>query len=821
MKRIFALTVAALLSYQPAHVAAQVGVMPVPQIDTAQVETTVDIVRGVGSTPTEYIYRYSVTNPSTSSNGYYKFSLDVSAERNSNFKPTLQTLPMQGGNATRSFDDEFAVYAPFFGIEGPGIVPIGLECPPGWTGGLRRDASVVCYAANGTPLIEPGETLAGFAIHSRLPPMVRELDNTAFWTVVVETLEDDVDTEAAYQVLEDLRRPQMTLGPSYAFPRDRQHYVLFLRDFVEIKSAGWIPNQVLADDLTDILEDAGQLFRTGQGTQAKLRLDDVIGALDVAGATDVLPDADTFLRVNVDSIQEFGSNTFLSGGLDTQLRFSPAAAQREIGSEFELETFAFRLNNSDFRNGTVEVPSTSTTVYFGCDTSASVEPGADPCPNVPLGQSPFPGNLNPVPVDSEGIARFSYVGSRVGRDHIQLCIDSFCEGVLGRVTVDWSSPVDLVIQAFSPPLIKAQSGDLITFTDRTLNRGSGVSAASATAFYLSEDEVVDPATAFFVGSRGVPSLQPGEVSQEMNTEFALPPGIGPGFHNLIACADNDQEVEESNELNNCSNVKVAGIEFFAAPVADFEDLFVVSIIDTSVAEGDSGTTTAVIDVELSQRNPDSPITFGFEVDDGTATANDNDYVRSSGTVEFAAGTGPATQQIIATIVGDTMPEDDETVSVKINPIGGDAIYRTQQATVTILDDDSGGSNCLIRLDELVERDGSGQLAYAGSDQGKAGTGLRLTSMGRILDINSHPVFSVWRIRNTAMSAQQVLLDAYNDPYEAVLSVEARTELFFASPVATGAATHRLFLGTVQVDVKAAGNQQFIDATEVNDPACVP
>lgn len=244
----------------------QTGIMPIPQIDTAQVETTVEIVKAAGGEPTQYIYRYTVTNPVTSSDGYYKFSLDISstvfAFRSPtplSLFPTLQTVPKQGGTTTSPFLDEVDLFAPFInGFEGQHVVPIGLECPPGWNGGLRRNATVVCYTANDTPKIGPGESLSGFAVHSRFPPMLREVDNTAFWTVVVDDLEEDIDgidRAAAFQVLENLRRPQIVLGPAFRLPNASEHYVLFARDLAELKSLGWIPNGTLAEELTTIVED--------------------------------------------------------------------------------------------------------------------------------------------------------------------------------------------------------------------------------------------------------------------------------------------------------------------------------------------------------------------------------------------------------------------------------------------------------------------------------------------------------------------------------------------------------------------------------------
>ena len=714
-------TIAALtlgLVVQANVAVAQVGIMPIPQIDTAELETSVEIAKAAGGEPTQYIYRYTVTNPATSSDEYYKFSLDISAEvtdfsfpRPNLFFPTLQTLPKEGGASTRLFVEEAELFKPFInGYEGQGIVPIGLECPPGWNGGLRRNATVVCYAMNGTPGIAPGDSLAGFAVHSRFPPMLREVDNTAFWTVVVDDLDadsDTVDPAAAFQVLTDLRRPQTVIGPGFHFPTDRAHYILLARDLADMKALGWIPNATLAEDITTIIEDAGELYRTGQGIAAKLRLDDVITVLDNSTAAEILPNAATFLSVNVDSIQEFGRNSFPSGGLDTDVRFSPGAVSLRVGETYEVDAFAFRLNSVDFRSGIVEEPNLNAIVYFGCDNSAPVEPGVNPCPNVPLAGNPSPTNRTPVPVDSNGIAQFSYVGTKPGRDHIDICLDSSCEGVLGGAIVDWTDPPDLVVEAFSPPIIFAESGELITFTDRTANIGTGSSGSSFTAYYISPTPDFDITTATFIDSREVSALQPGEVDEQLVEEFELPAGFDMGEHFLFACADDDEEVDEADEFNNCSDAQIEGSAFFAVPVAEFDDLFAVSIADGSTDEGNVGTTDLVLSVDLNRLNPSTAISFGYQTVDGTATVADNDYIGTSGTITFPAGSGsPASQQISITIVGDTVVEGDETITLLITPVLGNAAYRSIFVAITIDNDDDVTPIPNIRIDggSIVEGD---------------------------------------------------------------------------------------------------------------------
>lgn len=694
---------AAVLTAAAASVQAQVGTMPIPQTDTAELTTTVQVVPGVsGGPPTEYIYRYTVTNPASSSDPLYRFSVDVSAEEGDFRRPVLQTVPKQAGAATLPVQDEIDRFAPFFGLRGENVVPIGLECPSGWTGGLRTDATVVCYAANGTPLIAPDESLSGFAIHSRFPPALRDIDTRAFWTVIVDSLETDessIDREAAFQVIEGLKRPQRGLAPASFFPNRREHYSNFESDLAEMIGLGWIPDAALAAELTTIVDDAGELFRTGQGLDAKIRLEDLEAALAAAAPGDILDDAATHLSVSVDSIQEFGSNSFLFGGLDTEFRPTPEAASLTLGETFELSVFVYQLNVFNYEDGIVEEPIPDRIVYIGCDPSATVEEDQTACPN--FSATGF-GNRIEIFSDANGIATFSYQGTLPGRDTLEVCGDSFCESDFGPVVVDWGSEVDLVIQAFAPPLLKAGSGDEITFSDRTVNIGAGTSLESTTAYYLSDSEVVDPETAVFVGQRSIPALGQDGVSEVNDIQFTLPSGLPFGFYNLIACADDGDQVVESDELNNCSNVQLEGSEFVAVPVADFEDLFVVTINDVSTVEGDTGTTDAIFDVELSQPNPDADISFDFSIIDGTATRADNDFSGADGTITFAAGSGgPQTQQIVVSVVGDMLIENDETVGIELIPLTGDALYRTTIATLTIVDDDAIANTAPTADDQSV------------------------------------------------------------------------------------------------------------------------
>ena len=312
MKKAFARLAILVWLIQSPVALTQTGIMPIPQTDAAGVKSSVDIVNATGSEPTQYIYRYTITNPASSKNSLYKFSLDISRPGRDDLHPTLRTRPVHAGAKAIPMEDEVNFFRSFFfGRLGDGVVSIGLECPPGWNGGLRKDATAVCYSSNDAPEIGPGESMSGFAIHARYPPILREIANSAFWTVIVHSLEEDgpeVDREAAYEVLEKLRQPQRTLGPGYLLPSDSQYFVLFKQGLAEIISLGWIPNTALANGLTAIVADGSELVDTNDGTAAKQRFRDVVVELDNTTSADILPEALTYLIVNVDSIQEFGRN---------------------------------------------------------------------------------------------------------------------------------------------------------------------------------------------------------------------------------------------------------------------------------------------------------------------------------------------------------------------------------------------------------------------------------------------------------------------------------------------------------------------------------
>ena len=93
-----------------------------------------------------------------------------------------------------------------------------------------------------------------------------------------------------------------------------------------------------------------------------------------------------------------------------------------------------------------------------------------------------------------------------------------------------------------------------------------------------------------------------------------------------------------------------------------------------------------VDLGPDHDQSDGSVDVSFTTQDGTATAADNDYIPTSGTLHFASGQSSAT--IPVTVVGDNKKEKDETFYVRISsPDGSVQIEGDGKSRVVIENDD--------------------------------------------------------------------------------------------------------------------------------------
>ena len=148
-------------------------------------------------------------------------------------------------------------------------------------------------------------------------------------------------------------------------------------------------------------------------------------------------------------------------------------------------------------------------------------------------------------------------------------------------------------------------------------------------------------------------------------------------------ADGVDENDETMSLN-LSNPVNASIADGAATgtIVDGDTPPLVSIGDTAVTEGDSGTTPATFTVSLSAASGKT-VTVDYATQDGTADAG-SDYRAASGTLTFDPGV--TTRTVSVDVLGDTVYEGDETFGVRLSDPANTTIARSV-GTATITDDD--------------------------------------------------------------------------------------------------------------------------------------
>jgi subtilase family serine protease len=114
--------------------------------------------------------------------------------------------------------------------------------------------------------------------------------------------------------------------------------------------------------------------------------------------------------------------------------------------------------------------------------------------------------------------------------------------------VDDENPPDLIVSAISAPA-NGGAGATITVTDTTRNQGAGPAGSSSTGFYLSTNTTLDLGVDVLLGERPVPLLGV-SASEQASTELAIPGATTAGTYYVIARADVNGEIIESQEGNN-------------------------------------------------------------------------------------------------------------------------------------------------------------------------------------------------------------------------------------------------------------------------------
>jgi hypothetical protein len=172
------------------------------------------------------------------------------------------------------------------------------------------------------------------------------------------------------------------------------------------------------------------------------------------------------------------------------------------------------------------------------------------------------------------------------------------------------------------------------------------------------------------------------VAQSLTAQ-TIPAGSSTYIFTVLVNGDVLNEPSETFFVNVTSVINAVVVDGQGVGTITNDDpLPSLSINDVTVAEGNSGTTNAVFNVTLSAASGQT-VQVNYATADGTAT-QPADYTNTSGTLTFTAGT--TSQTITVPVIGETIPEANETFFVNLSGATNSTIS-DNQGLGTITNDD--------------------------------------------------------------------------------------------------------------------------------------
>ncbi len=219
--------------------------------------------------------------------------------------------------------------------------------------------------------------------------------------------------------------------------------------------------------------------------------------------------------------------------------------------------------------------------------------------------------------------------------------------------------------------VHLNSGIMPTFAVATVQL-SAPSTDTVTVEFATADSFA-MAGSDYTQANGLVTFLPGQTTQQVS---------------VLITGDDVAEPTENFfiDLSNPTNATIADSQGQVAILDDDGGTpgSSLNINDVSIAEGDSGTTTATFTVSVSPA-PAGPVTVDFTVQDETATSGIDFNVTTTGPLSFSPTV--LTQTISVDVTGDQVNEGDETFLINLlNPVG--AVINDSQGRFTINGDDA-------------------------------------------------------------------------------------------------------------------------------------
>ncbi len=227
------------------------------------------------------------------------------------------------------------------------------------------------------------------------------------------------------------------------------------------------------------------------------------------------------------------------------------------------------------------------------------------------------------------------------------------------------------------------STPVISINDISVTEGNA--GTSVATFNVTLSEAITQVVTLDYSTANDTAIAPTDYSAILPSVLNFPPGTTTQTITVQIKGENlveDNETFFVNLSNPSSGVLIADNQGIGSITND--DTTAISVSDSTVTEGNSGTVNVTFTVSLSA--PSSQlVTVNYATANNTATAP-ADYIHIPGTL-LSFQPGVVTQTISVQIKGDTLVETDETFFVNLSAASG-AMLLDNQGVGTIQDDDS-------------------------------------------------------------------------------------------------------------------------------------
>ena len=244
-----------------------VGQIPVPYVKNLGVETKLSYNRDPGSDSGLFTYKYKFSSKNTNKGDIWKIGIDLTYIKSPNViqHGNEHNLFIHYGRAKKSFSNTIASLSPLGLPPYYSVMPVGLEVPSGWVGGITRAGEGMFAVGSKKALLKPGSAKRGFKVLTYYPPTIGKITFYPDWMFVVKNHDTVTEKEkiAAGEILRKIQVKVDALVPTAGRAFSVRVWTRLKADIEKAKKLNWIVDKKFASNIKIKFEAALSLQKQG------------------------------------------------------------------------------------------------------------------------------------------------------------------------------------------------------------------------------------------------------------------------------------------------------------------------------------------------------------------------------------------------------------------------------------------------------------------------------------------------------------------------------------------------------------------------------